>query len=311
MRLVPLIVAAVGLAGAATAIALSAYSLRTGVPAVDPASEIRSSVPGKAVEPAVPLPVVAGPTAPVAPAQPARPPVDPVPPASPRAVAPSVVAMPPLDPQVLERVDPRPPLSELSVARAPKKPPPKPLLFRPVGEAAGVIAAGGRTITIANVEIVTDDATCAGSDGGQWPCGRAARTAFRAFLRGRAVTCDLPEGEVPDKFATTCRVGPRDIGEWLVANGWSRATGDAYRDQAKAAREGGKGIFGAAPAALPAELSAGEGAARPMPEPVLPEDISILPDTTATGATGTAPSPQAVGPAEGVSPLPPPASPLR
>lgn len=169
-------------------------------------------------------------------------------PAASRQVAPDIVAPPGLEADRLQWAAPREPLSELSLALPPKPQAPKPLLFQPVAEAAGVIAAGGRTITVEGIELVGSDEVCAGRSGKDWPCGRAARTAFRAFLRGRAVTCDFPEGEVPEELTAPCRLGKRDVGAWLVANGWARAApGGPYVDAEKTARDGGKGVFGPGP----------------------------------------------------------------
>ncbi|SMH38568.1 hypothetical protein SAMN02982922_2069 [Mesorhizobium australicum] len=332
MRSLPLLISAVGLAGAVAALAVTAYSFGRQEPRPDPASEIRQSVPER------PAPMPAVPPEPAKAARPPAPPpapsvtaqAEPVPapqsppPAAPlpRTVAPSIIAVPPVDPGTLERVDPRPPLSVIAPAAPPKKPPPKPLLFQPVAEAAGVIAAGGRTITISDVDVVGDAETCIRPEGGEWPCGRAARTAFRSFLRSRAVTCDFPEGEVPDRLSTTCRIGPRDIGEWLVENGWARANGDKYAGKARAAQDAGRGIYGKGPAALPPELSPpvdvpASGAAQ---APAGASDISILPSEIVTppreGASEEQPEaqPEAAGPGEaspGLSPLPPPSSPLR
>ena len=246
-----------------------------------------------------------------------------------RAIEPSVVAVPRVGPGELERVDPRPSLSELSKA-------PKPLLFQPVAEAAGVIAAGGRTLTIAGVEPLTDSETCQLAGGGEWPCGRAARTAFRGLLRARAVTCDFPEGEVADDATVPCRVGRRDIGAWLVENGWARAADDTYLAEARAAREAGRGIYGACPGSLPAAPSATTSsivpdATQPASAPETgndapaspPGDISILPpaalepgaSTTFAVETPNAPTtdvPDAAfppPPQAGVNALPPPSFP--
>ncbi len=332
MRSLPLLISAVGLAGAVAALAVAAYSFGRQEPRPDPASEIRQSVPERpAPVPAVPPEPAkadrppAPPPAPAVAAQAEPAPVpQPPPPAapSPRAVGPSIISVPPVDPGTLERVDPRPPLSVIAPAAPPKKPPPKPLLFRPVAEAAGVIAAGGRTITISDVDVVRDGEACARPEGGEWPCGRAARTAFRNFLRGRAVSCDFPEGEVPDRLSTNCRVGRRDIGEWLVENGWARANGDKYAEKASAAQDAGRGIYGKGPAALPPELSSPSDlpASAPAELPTEAGDISILPLETGApplgGASDGPPAagPEAAGPGEaspGLSPLPPPSSPLR
>jgi hypothetical protein len=144
-------------------------------------------------------------------------------PAASRQVAPDIVAPLDLDADELQWTAPREPLSELSLALPPKPKPPKPLLFQPVAQAAGVIAAGGRIITIEGIAPLANDEMCAAPSGREWPCGRAARTAFRAFLRGRAVTCDFPLGDVPAELAASCRLGKQDAGAWLVANGWARA----------------------------------------------------------------------------------------
>src|SRR5690606_26049500 len=76
-------------------------------------------------------------------------------------------------------------------------------------------------------------------------CGARARSAFRAFLRGRAVTCEVPTE--PDKAVITaaCRMGKQDVSEWLVENGWARAAaGGPYAQAGEAVRAAGKGIFG-------------------------------------------------------------------
>ncbi|MDP3899132.1 MAG: thermonuclease family protein [Mesorhizobium sp.] len=252
-------------------------------PTPDPAQEIRRSAPPLVVAPPAP--------APMAVAAPAVLPAAPRPQPS-RAVAPAIVAIPPVDASTLERVEPRPPLSQLAQALPLPKPRPKPLLFRPIAESASVILAGGRTITIARIDPVQVDETCTSASGQQWPCGRAARAAFRALLRGRAVTCEFPDGEVPDAVTASCRLGPLDIGGWLVANGWARSDGDAYAEQADAARKAGRGIFGPGPAALPAprDLALPDSASpRAAPEEA---SISILPAPDELSLPEETPAPQ-------------------
>jgi endonuclease YncB( thermonuclease family) len=335
VRLLPVLIAAAGLVGTVVVVGVTAVQMRAleSSPA-DPAREIRESAP------AAPA---AAPTAPAiqqgaTPARAPEPEAVPVAPqakqplAPPRPVAPSIVAIPPVDPQALERIEPRPPLSEIAQAAPPKKPPPKPLLFQPVAEAAGIVVAGGRKITIAGIEPIPDAEMCERQGGGTWPCGRAARSAFRAFLRGRAVTCDFPEGEVPDRLSTTCRLGPRDIGAWLAENGWGRADGATYATQAKAAEDARRGIFGPGPSSLPALSGLDAAPSADLPSGAAgPADISILPPAgeppAQSGATGEPPAQPAAtseplpslsssetfpGPSagSGVSdPLPPPVSP--
>lgn len=239
---------------------------------------------------------------------------------APRVVAPQLIAPPDVDNGALQRVEPRPPLDgtlgrppgKADMARKDKLLKPDPLLFSPVAMSAGVIVAGGRTITIAGVEPVPEDQVCGGSVGLPWPCGKLARTAFRAFLRGRAVRCDFPEGEVPAEVAAQCRMGNRDLGEWLVANGWARPAGELYQQQFKAAVDGRKGMHGDAPPSLPAALKdEPPSVERPLP-PLSSAAISILPaqgDDTPdqpAAAEPAPPSPQAAGTAD---PLPAPSSP--
>lgn len=165
---------------------------------------------------------------------------------APRAIAPDIIAVPPVDPDTLERTEPRTPLSGIGQARPPGAPD-APLLFRPVATAAGRIEAGGREIVIAGIRIIEPEQRCDAPDG-TWPCGMRARTAFRSWLRGRAVECARPgEGE-PEQAARRCSLGGRDIGAWLVAQGWALAEdGGAYEEEEQAAREGRKGIFGTPP----------------------------------------------------------------
>ncbi|MET3791922.1 thermonuclease family protein [Aquamicrobium terrae] len=194
-----------------------------------------------------------------------------------RPIEPDVIAPPPLEPSELERLPPREPLSELSLAVPPK---PKPdaewkgaTLFRPLATGAGRIKAQGRTVTVAGIDPVAPDETCTDS-GRQWPCGTRATTAFRAFLRGRAVVCDIPENDSEGDFTARCRLARQDIGEWLVENGWARAPQDGpYAQAAEKARKGRKGIYGHAPdlSGLPPAPAQGSGA------PAAPDSIIELP----------------------------------
>lgn len=253
---------------------------------------------------------------------------------SPRLVAPELIAPPERAPTDLQRIEPRPPLGgSLEVlpgykAPATAKPQPPlgrkllkadPLLFKPVAEQAGVITAEGRTITLAGIEPVAIDETCGADAGSPWPCGMIARTSFRNFLRGRAVRCDFPDGDVPQEVTVACRMGNRDLAEWLVVNGWARASDDTYKDMAKAAEDARRGVFGDAPRGLAASLRAAPSA--PSGLTALPSGgLSILPSgvdqpTVETPQAATPPvvTPQpdpAAAPAIQSAPLPPPSKPL-
>lgn len=209
----------------------------------------------------------------------------------PRIVAPQLIAPPDVKTDDLQRVEPRPPLngtlqqgSDIKPQATPKLQPATkllkadPLLFKPVAEAAGKINAEGRIVTIAGVEGVPVDRMC-GEDGASWPCGMIARTAFRSFLRGRAVRCDFPDGDVPQEVTAACRVGNKDIAEWLLANGWAEISAgnetESYQELAKQAEAGKKGIYGSAPRALSPALTNNPVSPSAQLRPL--GNISILP----------------------------------
>lgn len=183
-----------------------------------------------------------------------------------RAVAPDEIAPPEVEQDELVRDAPRAPLSELSLALPPK---PKVVaewdgttLFRPVAAAAGVVESSGLRVAIAGVMPVDPDESCM-FEGREWNCGVQARTAFRGFLRGRAVVCALPAEAGPGDAAARCRLGKQDVGEWLVANGWARAeAGGPYEDAGKKAEGDGKGIHGAPPERIEMTL---------LPDATMPE----------------------------------------
>jgi endonuclease YncB( thermonuclease family) len=169
-----------------------------------------------------------------------------------RLVAAAEIAPPELGDDPIERVAPRQPLGELGLAALPRRRQASPLLHRPVAVESAVVEAGDRRVAIAGTQSVGPGETCE-AGGVSWPCGASARTAFRLWLRGRTLECDLPDdAEEPEAgdIVAPCRLAGQDAGRWLVANGWARAApGGPYEEAGKAARDAGKGIFGRPPAA--------------------------------------------------------------
>lgn len=173
----------------------------------------------------------------------------------------------------LERIDPRPPLSDLA---APQKPVPpastfqerwRPVrVFNPVATAAGEIIADGYRIVFEGLEPTAADARCSSSQG-DWPCGARARTEFRQWLRGRALMCRLPPQPGAEKVSTDCRVGADDPAQWLVANGWAEATANgALSALGEQAKSSAVGVFGPPPARVGASILPGSS-----PELILPD----------------------------------------
>ncbi len=179
-----------------------------------------------------------------------------------RQVEPAAPSLPNSQSTPLQRVEPRQPLSELGQA-APVAPPPPPvpvdntakpvLLYQPVAIAAGTIEASGYKIALEGIQTLPIDETCSANDGVTWPCGMAARTAFRNWLRSRAIECNVPGQPSDNVIATQCKLGNADLAQWLVENGWARARdGTPMADVMKKAEEAKRGIFGDPPPALPA-----------------------------------------------------------
>lgn len=166
-----------------------------------------------------------------------------------RAVAPQIAAPSFADGTALERAEPRAPMSTLSLAMPRPKGIAEPrLLHRPVALAAGRIEAQGHLVAIAGVEPVEADRTCRDADGVEWPCGAIARTAFRNWLRGRAVECTVKELPEDGPVTSACRLGTQDVGRWLVGNGFAEASsGGPYGELDAEARRERRGIHAAAP----------------------------------------------------------------
>ncbi|PZO76201.1 MAG: hypothetical protein DI629_16125 [Mesorhizobium amorphae] len=141
----------------------------------------------------------------------------------------------------MERLPPRPPLSAPAEPRGPEPT----LLYQPVATAAGRLQAGGHLVEIAGVTITEPEARCEGSDGSEWACGAVARTAFRNWLRGRAVLCTVAPEATTAATVTSCTVGREDAGEWLARNGFAQALMDSdYAEAGREAEEAKRGIFG-------------------------------------------------------------------
>ena len=164
-----------------------------------------------------------------------------------RDVGGGAVPTPVLPDALLERIAPAPIVKPQEAFR-----PPIPLLgkdepfllFQPIVENAGTLVAEGRIITLADVTPVEASRMCENSDAGQWPCGKKARTSLRAFVRGRAISCLLPDQQ-KTAIETECLVGKENLGEWLVEQGWAEAKpGSDLESLGQAAKLMGRGIYG-------------------------------------------------------------------
>lgn len=182
-----------------------------------------------------------------------------------RAIAPDAIAQPQLPPEELVRVEPRQPLSTFAAPTRKRKNHGR--VFRPFIQSAGEVVGSGVAVTIAGIVPTEAERFCTDAQGAEWPCGVRARAAFRAFVRGRALLCDLPEEIAQRSYTVACSLGKQDVAGWLVAQGWAEAMpGGEYAAAGEAARAAGKGIYGAAPVIEP--LADPQPFVSALPEPL-------------------------------------------
>ena len=174
--------------------------------------------------------------------------------------------------QPLERIEPRTPLSQ-SLAR----PEPVPAVMRhPVALSAGLIQFGDRLLQLEGIEPEKADRIC-GETGKTWPCGVVAKTAFRNFLRARALLCTVPKNGWQGTLTTACSVNNTDPAAWLAENGWADATaGSSLAGKVAAARQSRLGFFGDDPRDL-------NTAPAPLDETLHPGDAETGVDMTGQG----------------------------
>jgi endonuclease YncB( thermonuclease family) len=156
---------------------------------------------------------------------------------------------------LLQRMEPRAPLSGLA-APGPPPPPPDPeslpkrwrMVHQPVATAAGILEADGMTLVLPGIDVVAINETCISPSGQSWPCGMAARTAFRAYLRGRALNCHLPDASAENAIPAECLLQGEDPALWLISQGWARAKRDGpFGAEGQAAEAARRGVFGPPP----------------------------------------------------------------
>ncbi len=171
-----------------------------------------------------------------------------------RQISPGQFAVPFTENAVrLERIAPRQPLTP------PRETGPKlTLLHQPVVSAAGLVTYASGQVQLANIEVLDPQSVCIDIAGLAWPCGVIARTAFRNFLRGRAMSCVVPDGRWTETVVSQCLVGNQDPAAWLVSRGWARALPETqYVALEDMAREGAKGVYGSDPRNLSAVVDSG------------------------------------------------------
>jgi endonuclease YncB( thermonuclease family) len=118
-------------------------------------------------------------------------------------------------------------------------------LVRPFSDRAGILTIAGRSVQLHGIIPTDVDRMCTGPNGKSWPCGAAARTAFRMYLRGRTIDCDLPSPTWQGTVTGACRYVRVDLSEWLVRFGWAEPeAGSPLVALAEQAKQQKRGIYG-------------------------------------------------------------------
>lgn len=199
-----------------------------------------------------------------------------------------------------ERLAPRAPLGDLGAAQPPKPKKPVPpedwkatRLFNPVATSAGTIEAQGYRVALAGIEPTPIEQDCT-YEGRTWPCGARARTAFRAWLRARAVQCTVPPTPDRELITAECNIGKEDLSAWLVESGWAKPSDESrFAEITEKARSAKRGIYG--PPQNRVNLTIDPGRSAPLDAPAIEPGMPQTP-TVAAPAPEAAPLPAAPAP---------------
>jgi endonuclease YncB( thermonuclease family) len=121
------------------------------------------------------------------------------------------------------------------------------VLTRPVAVDTSTFLVGRARVKLSGVEAPMVGKRCDLTGGGTWPCGAKARTALRAWLRARSIRCEVPAdfAESTSRTESSCTLDNKDIGAWLVENGWAEAApGSRYEEAEAKARAARLGLWG-------------------------------------------------------------------
>ncbi|ENN84002.1 hypothetical protein RHSP_70849 [Rhizobium freirei PRF 81] len=118
-------------------------------------------------------------------------------------------------------------------------------LMRPFADQAGILTLAGRSVQLNGIVPTDVDRMCVGPSGKSWPCGQAARTAFRMYLRGRSIDCDVPDPAWKGTVKGECRYVRVDLSSWLVRFGWADPEpGSPLAALVDEAKEKKRGMYG-------------------------------------------------------------------
>lgn len=109
------------------------------------------------------------------------------------------------------------------------------------------IDIGHARVRILGVDAPELDQSCTDAARRTWPCGRRAQAALRVWLGTATARCVPGYEDRSGRPVARCTARGRDIGEWLVENGWAldypRYSEGAYRSAERTARQRSVGVW--------------------------------------------------------------------
>ena len=108
------------------------------------------------------------------------------------------------------------------------------------------IEIAGERIRLHGIDAPEMKQTCRTSKGKDQLCGELAKQALERLVRGQQVTCKGDQKDRYGRLIAVCYVGPFNINEQMVADGWAmayRRYSMDYVDDEKAAKVARKGIW--------------------------------------------------------------------
>jgi endonuclease YncB( thermonuclease family) len=105
------------------------------------------------------------------------------------------------------------------------------------------LQSGKIVIRLAGIVAREAKATCEDEKGKTWSCGAAAKVALTRLIRGRAISCALPQSGEHNIFDARCSVGGTDLSAWMVQQGWAEADDPSLADAAKQAKADRLGLW--------------------------------------------------------------------
>ncbi len=107
------------------------------------------------------------------------------------------------------------------------------------------LEVGGRTVRLYGIDAPSEAQSCT-QDGKTWPCGREASFALVSQVGNHWLTCEEKGRDSEDRILALCRVGGKDLGRFMVAQGWAladRRVNNEYAADEGQARNARKGAW--------------------------------------------------------------------